>query len=198
MRAAGYLPAMLRLRGAGGLSDGQRRALRLLAGWDGRAYAPGVPGGSSPETTAPEQVTDGPAATLFAAWRDRIVARLFHRRLPASVLERLDSLGVTHQYDVTPADNLALRVLRPTWAGLAPPTAVVGHPRVGHLLRVTLAATLHRLQDRYGAPTRTWRRPHGITTIESLTGVIGPAATEPFEDRGSWVQQVAFTRGRPR
>jgi hypothetical protein len=198
MRAAGYLPAMLSLRGHAGLTDAERRALRLLAAWDGRAYAPGVPGGSSPETTAPEQVTDGPAATLFAAWRDRIVARLLARRLPASVMARLDSLGVTHQYDVTPADNLALRVLRPTWAGLPSPASVVGHPRIGRFLRVTLSSALHRLEHTYGEAMHAWRRPHGITTIESLTGVIGPAATEPFEDRGSWVQQVAFTRGRPR
>ena len=63
MRAIGYLPAMLRLRGAAGLTKQQRNALQLLASWDGRAYAPGEPGGSSPETKDPADVTDGPAAT---------------------------------------------------------------------------------------------------------------------------------------
>ncbi len=45
-RAAGYLPPLLALRDEAGLSRAQRRALRLLAHWDGRAYAPGDPGGS--------------------------------------------------------------------------------------------------------------------------------------------------------
>lgn len=197
MRAAGYLPAMLRLRGADRLTEPQHAALRLLASWDGRAYAPGAPGGSSPEPTDPAAVTDGPAATLFAAWRNRIVARLFHG-LPADIRLRLDSLGVTHQYDVTPLDNLTLRVLRPRWAGLGVPTAAVGHVAVRRVLRNTLARTIKQLEKRYGDAPRTWRRSHGITTIESLTGVIGPSATEPFEDRGSWVQHIAFTRGRPR
>jgi penicillin G amidase len=197
MRAIGYLPAMLQLRGADGLNGQQRSALRLLARWDGRAYAPGERGGSSPETKDPGQVTDGPAATLFQAWRNRIVARLFHR-LPIGVRVRLDSLGITHQYDVTPLDNLALRVLRPRWAGLGSPTAVVAPTSLQRLLRRTLAAAIVQLTRRFGEQPRSWRRPHGITMIESLTGVLGPAATEPFEDRGSWVQHVFFTRGRPR
>jgi acyl-homoserine lactone acylase PvdQ len=188
---------MLRLRGAGGLSAKQRAALRLLASWDGRAYAPGAPGGSSPETTDPANATDGPAATLFATWRDRLVARVFHG-LPADIRVRLDSLGVTHQYDVTPLDNLTLRVLRPRWAGLGVPSAVVGHVLARRVLRQTLATALDLLTKQYGHKPSTWRRSHGITTIESLTGVLGPAATEPFEDRGSWVQHISFTRGRPR
>jgi penicillin amidase len=198
MRADGYLPAMLSLRGAGGLDDKQRDALRLLAHWDGRAYAPGEPGGSSPLGTAAQDVTDGPAATLFRDWRDALKRRLFHK-LPADVLARLDTIPVeSHQYDVTPLDNLTLRVLRPGWAGLGVPKVVTGPRSPGRLLRSTLTATLRALEKTYGANPDTWRRPHAVSHLESLTGVVGPSEQEPFVDRGSWVQQVAFTRGRQR
>jgi hypothetical protein len=50
----------------------------------------------------------------------------------------------------------------------------------------------------YGAKPSTWRRHHGISHINSLTGVVGPSATEPFQDRGTWVQEIAFTTGKPR
>jgi penicillin amidase len=198
MRAAGYLPAVLALRKAGGLTARQRHALRLLAHWDGRAYAPGAPGGSSPRGTDPTEVTDGPAATLFLALRDHIKHRLFHR-LPAVVLARLDTLPVEgHQYDVTPLDNLVLRVIRPGWAGLPPPTLVTGHRNPSRVIRHALTTTMRALTKRYGAKQSAWRRAHAISHLASLTGVIGPASLEPFVDRGSWVQQVVFTRGRRR
>jgi hypothetical protein len=198
MRAVGYLPSMLSLRGAGGLTAAQRSSLRLLSGWDGRAYAPGEPGGSSPLSTPAAVVTDGPAATLFRMWRDSLKRRLFHR-LSGDVLARLDTIPVeSHQYDVTPLDNLTLRVLRPHWAGLGPPLVVTGPRSPAHLLRSTLTATLHHLADKFGHRPKTWRRSHAVSHLESLTGVVGPSEQEPFVDRGSWVQQVAFTRGRPR
>ena len=62
--AFGFL-LMLSLQKAKGLSAAETSALNLLAGWDGRAYAPGEPGGSSPFDTPAASVTDGPAATLF-------------------------------------------------------------------------------------------------------------------------------------
>ncbi|MDQ1696378.1 MAG: penicillin amidase [Frankiaceae bacterium] len=198
MRAQSYLPALLRLRMVGGLPARQRRALRILARWDGRAYAPGAPGGSSPQGTAAGDVTDGPAATLFLALRNHIKSRLF-RSLPAAVLARLDTIPTEgHQYDVTPLDNLTLRVIRPGWAGLPPPTVITGPRSPQRVLRNALAATLAALKAKYGAHPSRWHRSHAISHLESLTGVIGPAAVEPFQDRGSWVQQVAFTRGRRR
>ena len=192
MRVPSYLPALLSLRSDPRLSAAQQRALRLLAHWDGRAYAPGAPGGSSPSGTPAADVTDGPAATLFAAIRDRIKHRLFHRLAPA-LKARLDTLSTeSHQYDVTPMDNLALRVIRPGWAGLPPPAVVTGHRNPRAVLQHALAAALAELTKTYGAKPSSWRRHHGISHLESLTGVVGPSATEPFVDRGSWVQQVLF------
>jgi acyl-homoserine lactone acylase PvdQ len=192
MRGPGYLPALLALRSDQRLTAAQQKALKLLAGWDGRAYAPGEPGGSSPSSTAAEDVTDGPAATLFVAIRDKIKRRLFHTLSP-DLRARLDTVSTeSHQYDVTPMDNLALRVIRPVFAGLPPPTVVTGERKPKAVLRHALAAALVKLTKTYGAKPSSWRRHHGISHLESLTGVVGPTATEPFLDRGSWVQQVAF------
>jgi len=193
MRAPGYLPALLALRSDQRLSAAEQKALKLLAGWDGRAYAPGEPGGSSPSTTAAEDVTDGPAATLFVAIRDAIKRKLFHS-LSADLKGRLDTLSTeSHQYDVTPMDNLTLRVIRPTFAGLPPPTVITGDRKPRAVLRHALAAALARLEKDFSAQPSSWRRAHGVSHLESLTGVVGPSATEPFLDRGSWVQQVAFS-----
>jgi penicillin amidase len=192
MRTPDYLPALLRLRADQRLSAGEQRALRLLATWDGRAYAPGAPGGSSPSGTGAADVTDGPAATLFARIRDKIHQHLFHGLSP-DLKARLDTVSTeSHQYDVTPMDNLALRVLRPHWAGLPPPAVVIASKRPEAVLRHALAAAISSLTKTYGAKPSTWRRHHGISHLESLTVVVGPAATEPFLDRGSWIQQVAF------
>jgi hypothetical protein len=37
---------------------------------------------------------------------------------------------------------------------------------------------------------------HPRSPVESLTGVIGPSLTMPFQDRGSWIHLVAFDRVR--
>jgi acyl-homoserine lactone acylase PvdQ len=75
---------------------------------------------------------------------------------------------------------------------------VTGHRVPRQVLRSALAAALRTLTKTYGPKQSGWRRPHAISHLDSLTGVVGPSTTEPFVDRGSWVQQVAFTRGRPR
>jgi len=192
MRAPSYLPAILSLRSSGSLTAKERRALGLLAGWDGRAYAPSAKGGSSPLGTPAADVTDGPAATLFVLVRNRIKARLFGG-LPKPIRARLDTLSTeSHQYDVTPLDNLALRVIRPHWAGLPAPMVVTGQRNVRRVLQHALDKAIAEAIATYGAKPSSWRRQHGISHLESLTGVVGPSTTMPFEDRGSWVQEVAF------
>ena len=192
MRWPSYKPVLLKLLNDVRLSDAELKAVRMLEHWDGRAYAPGASGGSSPSGTDADKVTDGPAATLFAAIRDKLHQRLFHS-LSADVRARLDTLSTeSHQYDLTPMDNLVLRVIRPGWAGLPPPAVVVGAKRPEAALRHAIGAAIASLTKQYGAKPSSWRRHHGISHLESLTGVVGPSATEPFLDRGSWVQQVVF------
>src|SRR5262249_6962489 len=105
MRASAYRPLLGLLPRNSELTKRERAAVVLLRSWDGRAYAPGVRGGSSPTGTDPTAVTDGPAATLFAAVRTALHTMLFHS-LPADVRARLDTIAAEgHQYDVTPMDN---------------------------------------------------------------------------------------------
>jgi penicillin G amidase len=197
-RFLGYRPVIRDLRHARGLSAKDRAALRLLLKWDGRAYAPGAKGGSSPLGTPAAKVTDGPAATLFVAFTKRIKALLFGS-LPQGVRARLDTLSTeSHQYDVTPLDNEALRILRPHFSGLTP-LARWAHGRSRLAIeRRALVDAVKAMEKRYGSSPSTWRRHHGTSPVDSLSGVVGPSTRMPFEDRGTWVQEVAFTSGRPR
>jgi hypothetical protein len=87
-----------------------------------------------------------------------------------------------------------LRVIRPHWAGLPPPSLVlvISNRKPAAIIKHALATSLARLTKRYGSAPGKWRRHHAVSHLDSLTGVVGPSATEPFLDRGSWVQQVAF------
>lgn len=197
MRASGYGPVWRALQAAGGLTAQEKAALDLLVGWDGRAYAPGEPGGSSALGTPAPQVTDGPAATLFAAVVPRVKQQLF-ASLPADVRSRLDTLPAeSHQYDVSPLDNSALRTLRPGFSGLTPSRDWTGGRGRLAVTRAALDAALRDLTSAYGSDPASWRRPHALSQLNSLSGVVGPSTTMPFEDRGSWVQHIAFTTGVP-
>jgi hypothetical protein len=102
---------------------------------------------------------------------------------------RLDTLSTeSHQYDVTPLDNDALGLLIPHFNGLS---------AVGPQRRLAIEANAFRraenaLRKTYGHNPASWRRPHGVSHIDSLSGVIGPSKVMPFQDRGTWVQNVTF------
>lgn len=197
-RFLGYRPIIRNLVRLHGLSKLQRQAARLLRHYDGRAYAPGAKGGSSPLGTPASKVTDGPAATLFVAYTQAVKQLLFGR-LPADVRARLDTLPTDgHRYDVTPLDNEALRVLRPGFSGLTPLSRWAHGRSRSTIERAALRQAVRTMQHEYGAKPASWRRHHAISAIDSLSGVIGPSETMPFEDRGTWVQEAAFSRGRPR
>jgi len=190
-RAIGYRPAILSDRHDKRFDRAERRAMRLLAGWDGLAYRPGH--GSSALGTAASKVTDGPAPTLFAAVVAALKRELFSS-LPASIRSRLDTepSDGTHAYDVTPLDNDALRILRHGFSGLRPlPRWAHGRSRPT-LIRRALATAIRSLDRTYSAKPSSWRRHHAASAVDSLSGVVGPSLTMPFEDRGTWVQHVTF------
>ncbi|MBV9485682.1 MAG: hypothetical protein JO246_06450 [Frankiaceae bacterium] len=54
------------------------------------------------------------------------------------------------------------------------------------------------MKKRYGKAPNAWRRHHGISHVNALSGVVGPSEEMPFQDRGTWVQEVAFTSGTAR
>jgi hypothetical protein len=105
------------------------------------------------------------------------------------VRTRLDTLSTeSHQYDVTPLDNDALGLLLPNFNGL---------PTLGPQRRLTIeeksfVRAEKTLRATYGKNPASWRRPHGISHIDSLSGVVGPSKEMPFQDRGTWVQNVTF------
>jgi hypothetical protein len=55
-----------------------------------------------------------------------------------------------------------------------------------------LDRTIASLTKDHGADPAGWRDVHPRSTIDSLTGVIGPSRTMPYQDRGSWVQVIDF------
>lgn len=195
-RWASFRPVLADAAGDAALTDDQRAALRLLLGWDGTAFGPGA--GTSAGAPEDETVTDGPAPTLFRELADRLRDEILGG-LPELVVTRTDTLRVTgdalattsHVFDATVADNLVLRVLtgrtnpplRYDWLRGATPAAVVGR---------ALDKALAALRDRHGADPASWRAPHPRRPVKSLTGVVGPSVTMPYEDRGSWEHIVAF------
>jgi penicillin amidase len=195
-RHVGYRPVLRNLdRHKRGLTAVERKAVRLMLAWDGRAYAPGAKGGSSPRSTPAAQVTDGPAATVFVAFTQQIKRLLFHN-VPRLIRARLDTLSTeSHQYDVTPLDNDALGVLIPGFSSLN--GGVDAKHRIA-VERRALAAAVRQMRSTYGKQPSSWRRSHGISHVDSLSGVVGPSTQMPFQDRGTWVQEVAFTTGKPR
>ena len=178
------------LRSVRGETAPQQAALTLLNSWDGTAYGPRA--GTSAGSYA-DLVTDGPAPTLFRRLmndlRDVVLADL-----PAPLVAESDAVG-GHVFDASPADNLVLRVLSPSRSGLVPSRDYLR----GQSPRAAILAALDRsvaaLTEQFGADPMTWRAQHPRSAITSLTGVIGPSTTMPYEDRGSWIHVVAF-RGK--
>ena len=189
-RARDYVPVLARLVDAGDLTSRQRQALRLIVGWDGIHYGEGP---AAPD----DNRTDPPPATIFSevvtAVRDELFADL-----PKELLDRQSDMA-SHVYDVSAADNLALRILDPGHSGLQPSRDYTGGRTTAQVLRAALSVALDRLADEFGSMDLSdYRRPHPRSEVCSLTnGVIGPCVTMPYQDRGSWIHIVDFGQTTP-
>jgi penicillin amidase len=176
------------LTGAVGTTAIQKQAIALAKAWGGRSYGSGA--GTSSTDYDDETVTDGPGPTIFRRWMDDL-RDVVLADLPHDVVVAADNRG-GHVFDGTPADNLVLRNLVPAKSSLTLSRSYLH----GKSVRTTVLAALDRsiasLTKDYGAGPTAWRDVHPRSTIDSLTGVIGPSRTMPYEDRGSWVQVVAF------
>ncbi|MCW2542695.1 MAG: Penicillin acylase, partial [Frankiales bacterium] len=175
----------------------QKRALALIKAWSGRSYGPGA--GTSSTSYDDVTVTDGPGPTIFRRLMDDL-RDVVLRDLPHDLVVAADNRG-GHVFDGTPADNLVLRILRPTESSLRPSRDYTHGQSASALVLAALDRTIAALTTAYGADPASWRDPHPRSTIDSLTGVVGPSRTMPFEDRGSWLQVIAFdpvrSTGRP-
>ncbi|MCW2614659.1 MAG: Penicillin acylase, partial [Frankiales bacterium] len=177
------------LRSVTGRTPAQRSALALLRAWDGTTYGPRA--GMSEGVFTDETVTDGPAPTLFRRFvddlRDVVLADL-----PRAVVLQSDAVA-SHVWDASPADNLVLRVLSPSRSSLTPSRDYLRGRTPADAVLTALDRSVAALTAEHGASPATWRGQHPRREIASLTGVIGPSLTMPYQDRGSWVHVVAFT-----
>lgn len=103
-----------------------------------------------------------------------------------------------HVFDGTPADNLVLRILRPAESSLTPSRDYLRGRSVDAVVLAALDRSITALTATYGADPSGWRDRHPRSTVYSLTAVIGPQRTMPYQDRGSWVHVVAFNGGGSR
>lgn len=184
-RTPEFLPLLAAIPGT---TPAQRAALDLLRGWDGTSYGPGA--GTSAGAYTDATVTDGPAPTLFRRLMDDLRDEVL-RSLPTPVVRQSDDIG-SHVYDASPADNLVLRVLAPSRSALTPSRDYLAGRTPQQAMLAALDTTVAALTAQYGADPATWRARHDRRPINSLTGVIGPSLTMPYQDRGSWVHVVAF------
>ena len=189
-RSIDFLPLLQRLSSG---DPSVQAALDLLRRWDGVAYDPASY--PTPASYTDATVTDGPAATVFARFMDTLRDDLL-ADLPQAVRTASDDVG-SHVWDVSVVDNLSLRVLEPSTSSLTP-SRDWAHGRTNDsVLLDALGKTVAALKAAHGPDPAAWRDPHPRRPITSLTGVIGPSLTMPFQDRGSWVHVVAFTASSP-
>src|SRR4051812_46305106 len=166
----------------------QKKAIALVRAWGGRSYGAGA--GTSSTSYDDETVTDGPGPTIFRRWMDDL-RDVVLADLPHDVVVAMDNRG-GHVYDGTPADNLVLRNLVPSKSSLPLSRSYLHGRSTTAAVLAALDRTIASLTKDHGADPAGWRDVHPRSTIDSLTGVIGPSRTMPYEDRGSWVQVVAF------
>jgi penicillin amidase len=176
------------LRSAVGRTAIEKQALALVRAWNGRSYGPGA--GTSSTSYDDPAVTDGPGPTIFRRFMDDLRDEVL-QDLPHDIVVAADNRG-SHVFDGTPADQLVLRNLVPAKSSLRPSRDYLHGRSTPVVVLAALDRSIAALTKDYGADPARWRDPHPRSTIKSLTGVIGPSRTMPYEDRGSWVQIVAF------
>jgi penicillin amidase len=166
----------------------QKRAIALVRAWNGRTYGPGA--GTSSTSYDDVTVTDGPGPTIFRHFMDDLRDEVL-QDLPADIVVAADNRG-SHVFDGTPADQLVLRNLVPGKSSLRPSRDYLHGRTTEAVVLAALDRSIAALTKTYGADPATWRDLHPRSSITSLTKVIGPSRTMPYQDRGAWVQVVAF------
>jgi penicillin amidase len=185
-RSVAYLPLLRRLskRLPETATRRERTALRLLARWNGQA--------ADPAASVDTGGKDPAAATLFDAWVHAIRRVLFAKAIPADLFRRTTAVAL-HKYDVTTLDNVAMRVLAPRTSSLRPALNYLHGRSRSQVELAALDRAMRSLAKRFGTRDMTkWRRPHPVSQVDSLTGVVGPSFSEPYEDRGTYIHLVGF------
>lgn len=196
-RAREYLPviAAFRSSAAATLSDTQKAALDLMLTWDRKHYGPDI-------DPADATATDGPAATIFAAYvgalRDQLFADLKGDVLDTGVPDsdpnnptpadgltsygRVAGVG-SHVFDQSVMDNVVLRVLSPASSGIVNRRDWAQGQSRDAVMLAALNTAMTRLATSYNGGTALavldlakCKRIHPRSRLCSLSGVIGPGS----------------------
>ncbi len=156
-------------------------AMDLLLSWDGSYFGAGA-------GTSPDNKTDGPAPTYFDFFIQALEKQLFSSALPADIFSRGAS-GTDDQPNVL--ELLALRNMVPGYSGLTSSRDYLGGQTANQVVLAAATSAVSAASTKYSALATGWRRDHPTDSFCSLTGgVIGPCATMPMEDRGTWIMLV--------
>lgn len=182
------------------LTETEQAAAHLaLTLWDGTAFDPDM-------DIEDENATDTPSTTIFGAWvqalHELLFADLRQVVLDSTAAEtaqehdafhRMQGVG-SHAFDHSVMDNVILRILEPSYSGLAARVDYLGDRSPDALIGEGFQQALATLGEEFqtGYPTNpamllAYRRQHPRSTIANLTGVVGPSTTMPYVDRGSWI-----------
>ncbi len=143
-----------------------RGALAELLGWDGNYAATDAAG------------TVDPGVAIWEEFKDRLEAITIESMADADAAADLaGSTGLSHQFDITNGESLALR----TMGARAYATAA--------------AATAKALTARFdSADPDAWREPRRMYEVSAQGAASSPDL--PFFDRGTWNQSVELGSGR--
>jgi acyl-homoserine lactone acylase PvdQ len=223
-RAREYLPVIEMFRGtaASRMSGVQREALDRVLAWDRQHYGAGID--PADDTTW----FDSTGATIFGeyvtALRDELFGGLKDNVLDAAgtgttcgvldkpemtIYGRMAGVG-SHRFDQSVMDNVAIRILDPSRAGLALRHDFTGGRPRDDVMLAALNVAMQRLADQYNggnamtqADLAKARRAHPPSRIPSLSEAIGPGSDSvpgpnsgcvlmPYQDRGSWIHRVGW------
>ncbi len=188
-RARNMVPIYLRLQGTPELSANEQAVLDLIAAWDQDHYNPEI-------DLNDEAATDRPGETAFDALVQATRAEIVDGSLGADFVRRHNVRG-NHPYDAGTFDKLFVRIFNPELTSIPVRHDWLGGRSQAEFLRAVLTRAVAALEAEYGADPENWRRIHARSSINNLTGLIGPSLTMPHQDRGTWIHMIGFTPLNP-
>ncbi|MDX6583982.1 MAG: penicillin amidase [Solirubrobacterales bacterium] len=152
-----------KLRRAEAIAKGPgKAALGVLLAWDGDYATADAAGTVDPGVATWEEFKDRLEAILLAPMAD-----------PGAAADLAGNTGLSHQFDITNGESLALRTLGPR-----------AYARAAN-------ATAAALTTEFGTPDASaWREPRRMYEVSAQGAGASPDL--PFFDRGTWNQSVAL------
>lgn len=194
----GFKPLLTRLARLS-LEPVERAAVKLVASWDGTAFAPG--GVEKDAGGAPTGKVASPAFPIMEAWFKALERRV-GRSVFAVALGGPDTATRVRAFTQTPSttspefefyddyDAFMLDVL----TGRARAARYLGKGTAVSVSRAALDDAITELTKAQGGDPSRWRADMPQITFQDLD--VSDIPTIPWENRGTWAQAVGFARGR--